>query len=286
MYVVATTLDSMPSSVAAAAVTGPIAATTVMRSKSAACSSPTSVAKRCDGGRAGEGDRVDLAVQQAPVELLHDGRAGGIRRRAVRDEIGDGRAAAGEILRDRVVQMIGPDDEHALIDQRSARRQRVADAFGAELRHHDVGLDAAADEPIGRGRTDGADANAAERAEVARTARQRGEEAGDGRRRFEDHPVIAVERRRRAIDGFGIVRRRQAERRRLDRFRAEALERIHQLARLIGRSRDDDALAEERALVEPAQVIAEAGDLADDQDRRFVVAVARGAIGELERACR
>ena len=42
----------------------------------------------------------------------------------------------------------------------------------------------------------------------------------------------------------------------------------NQLARLLAGPRDDDAAAEERAGVEPAQVLAEAGDRADDQQRR------------------
>ena len=194
-----------------------------------------------------------------------------IRRRAVRDEIGDGRAAAGEILRDRVVQVIGPDDEDALIDERSARRHRVADAFGAELRHHDVRLDAAGDraDPRSTGPT-------AQTPTPPNARRSRGPRASAARKRAtavadsKTTQSIAVERRRRAIDGFRILRRRQAERRRLDRFRAEVFQRVDQLARLIGRSRHDDAPAEERALVEPAQVLAQAGDLADDEERRLV----------------
>ena len=52
-----------------------------------------------------------------------------------------------------------------------------------------------------------------------------------------------------------------------DRLRAQLLEPLDELGRLLARARHDDALAEQRPLVEPAQVLAQPRDLADDDDR-------------------
>ena len=56
--------------------------------------------------------------------------------------------------------------------------------------------------------------------------------------------------------------------RREDDFGAERLERVHELAGLFARARHDDALAEQRTGVEPAQVLAKRGDRADHENRR------------------
>ena len=50
--------------------------------------------------------------------------------------------------------------------------------------------------------------------------------------------------------------------------RAERFEQIDELGRLLPRPRHEHALAEQRPRVEPAQVLAQRGDAADDQDRR------------------
>ena len=55
--------------------------------------------------------------------------------------------------------------------------------------------------------------------------------------------------------------------RRLDGLGAPLLEQVDQFAGLLPRPRDDHALAEQRPLVEPAQVIAQAGHLADHEHR-------------------
>ena len=70
-----------------------------------------------------------------------------------------------------------------------------------------------------------------------------------------------------AVERVGVLRRRDADRRRRDRLGAALLEHLDELAGLLARSRDDDAPAEERPIVEPAQVLAQPGDRADDQQR-------------------
>ena len=62
------------------------------------------------------------------------------------------------------------------------------------------------------------------------------------------------------------VDRLERDRRQLDHLGAELLEPGAQLARLLARARDDDAPAEQRALLEPAEV--ERGDRADDDRAR------------------
>ena len=93
-------------------------------------------------------------------------------------------------------------------------------------------------------------------------------------------------KRRRLVAGaaerVGILRRRDPDRRRRDRFGAALLEHLDELARLLARAGDDDPPAEERPLVEPAQVLAQPGDRADHEQRR---ARRRGRAKRCRRAC-
>ena len=74
-------------------------------------------------------------------------------------------------------------------------------------------------------------------------------------------------------NGAEILRRHDANHRRFNRLRAERAEAIHQLRRLLARARHEHAAAEERARVEPAQVLAEPDDVADDEHRRLAARV-------------
>jgi hypothetical protein len=63
-----------------------------------------------------------------------------------------------------------------------------------------------------------------------------------------------------------VVRRHDLDHRQLDRLGALRRERAGEVACLPARARDEDALAEQRPRVEPAQLVAEPRDFADDGD--------------------
>ena len=153
----------------------------------------------------------------------------------------------------------------------AGRLQRFDDRLGPELGRRQVDADAVSRDPRRGRRPDGADAHALQLAHVARRE-QPLHEVLDGVAAREHDPV----ERRRLVTGaaqrVGILGRRDPDRRRRNRFGAALLEHLDELARLLERPRDDDALAEERPLVEPAQVLAQPGDGADDQQRRHVLA--------------
>ena len=65
-----------------------------------------------------------------------------------------------------------------------------------------------------------------------------------------------------------IVGRDDVDERRFDGLGAVRFEQIDELARLLARTRHQHAAAEERPRVEPAQVIAQADDVADDEHGR------------------
>src|SRR5580704_6079520 len=102
---------------------------------------------------------------------------------------------------------------------------------------------------------------------MPRAAMERRKEARHAAGRLEDDPVEVVDGRRRAVDRLGILGRSVPERRGLNRERPEVLEALHQFLGLLLRSRDDDAPAEERPLIEPTQMVPQRRDLADDKDR-------------------
>ena len=78
----------------------------------------------------------------------------------------------------------------------------------------------------------------------------------------------------------GVLGRRNPNRRRRNRLGAPFLEHLDELARLLERPGDDDALAEERPFVEPAQMLAQPGDGADDEQRRLALAGAGADVAE------
>ena len=170
-----------------------------------------------------------------------------------------------------VALVIGPDDQHrAAVDGR-VLQQRAGDALHSQLRNYDVGFEAARCELFPRRRADRADGGPRQGARIARAAHQRIQEPRGRDRRFEHDPVEAIDRSRGAIDRFGIVGRRHAERGRQHCFGAEILERVRQFTRALGRSRQDDALAEQRPRVEPAQVIAQSRHFTHDEQRRVIL---------------
>ena len=59
------------------------------------------------------------------------------------------------------------------------------------------------------------------------------------------------------VERGGVGDRRDADGGAFDRLRAQLLEPLDQLHRLLARPRHDDALAEQRPRVEPAQVLAQ-----------------------------
>ena len=77
--------------------------------------------------------------------------------------------------------------------------------------------------------------------------------------------------RARVVERAVVFGRHDADHRRLDRFGAHRFEPIDELRRLLARARHEDALAEQRPRVEPAQVLAQRDDAADDEDRRAAV---------------
>ena len=123
VYVSGITVVLMPSSAAAAAVTGPMEATTVMLSRSAACSSPNNCANR----RTPVG-LVNVTASMAPssslpVEILRGRAVRGFRRRAIGDEVRHRRPRAGQVGREHIAQMVRPDEQHALPRDRPRWRQ-------------------------------------------------------------------------------------------------------------------------------------------------------------------
>ena len=85
---------------AASAVTGPIEATTVVRSRSAAGSAPSTLHEVAHRRRAGEGHHVDAPVEQHAVDV---GLAFALRLgddRAIRDDLGDLGALPAQLVGD------------------------------------------------------------------------------------------------------------------------------------------------------------------------------------------
>ena len=91
--------------------------------------------------------------------------------------------------------------------------------------------------------------------------------------------------RRRGVERAEILRRHDADHRGFDRIGAHRLEAHHEIARLLLGPRHEDALAEERPRVEPAQMIAQRHDAADDEHRRPAIVGSLHDLGDLlERA--
>ena len=148
-----------------------------------------------------------------------------------------------------------------------ARASASHDGLGAILVRRQIDLDAVPAQPLAR--WPGRPRRAARPSSVADVAD--GEQPLHERRRRALALVNTIQSKSPAsahAPSSGAVdrRRRDPDHRRLDRLGAALLEHVDQLARLLARPRDEDALAEERPRVEPAQVLAQPDHGADDQD--------------------
>ena len=230
-------------------------------------------------GRARERHRVDLAIEQhavdvrpaVPIDARRDGAIGG--------DVEHERAGLAQRVGEEIARDVRPRQQKAFALDAARRLERVDDGFGPELGRRQVDADPVACDARGGRRPDGADADALELAHVAR-GEQPLHEVLDPVAAREHDPV----ERRRVVAGaaerVGVFGRRDPDGRRRDGLGAAFFEHLDELARLLERSRDDDALAEERPFVEPAQVLSQSGDGADDEQRRHAVARAGADVAE------
>ena len=261
------TLVAMSSCCAASAVTGPIEATTVEPQEVDRLIEAEHGDEIPDRRGARERDRIDLAVEQHAVDVRLAVPIDPRRDRPVRGDVEHERARLAQLVGEQIARDVRPRQQEALALDVAGRLERLDDRLGPELGRRQVDADAVTRDARGRRRPDGADADALQLAHVAR-GEQPLHEVLDAVGAREDDPV---ERRRvvaGAVERVGVLGRRDADRRRRDRLGAALLEHLDELARLLARPGDDDALAEERPIVEPAQVLAQPGDGADDEQRR------------------
>ena len=157
--------------------------------------------------------------------------------------------------------------------------QRLHDRFGARLRRLEIDLESLPREALGRRRANRDELDALEIPDVAVARQQPPHEEVDAVRARENNPVVGAGFGDRLVERAVVVGRFHANHRRFDRLGAERFEQVDELARLLARSRDDDLLAEERPLVEPSQVLAQADHASDDENRRLRAQVLH--LGEL-----
>ena len=205
--------------------------------------------------------------------------------RAVGDDVGHVGAGVAQLLGEHARGRCRRAAAESACPRRSpVPLQRFGQRVGAELRRrrdrHGCRSAAAARRSTARRCTAGRPAGRARR----RAASSRCHEVVDRVGAREDDPVEVPASRARAVERRRILRRRDPDRRRRDRFGAALLEHVDQLACLLARSRDEDAPPEQRPVVEPAQMLAQPGHRADDQQRRPSIESAR--VGDAFRACR
>ena len=111
----------MPSCCAASAVTGPIDATTVVRSRSAACSSPKIFAKFWTVLALVNVIGVDLAVEQHPVDVLIAVALAAAEHRPVGRDLGDVGARVAQLVREHFARDVGARQQEARALQSSRR---------------------------------------------------------------------------------------------------------------------------------------------------------------------
>ena len=252
--------------------TGPIDATTVVRRRSAAGSCAQHLDEASHRRRARERHDVDAALQEHPVDVRLALVLGFRHDRAVGHRLGHLRAVLLQFLGDHFAPDVGARQEDLQATDVARLGQRLRQRFGAILGGHQIDLEPVAREPLGRRRPDRAHPDAAERPEVAPRRRQPLHERIDGVGAREHHPVEPVDRRARLVERSVVFRGKNADHRRLDGLRAERLEQVGELGGRFPRTGDENALAEQRPRVEPAQVLAQRGDPSDHQNGRTPIA--------------
>ena len=245
---------------------------------------PEQLAEAVGGAAGGEHDHVDGARVEAAQQL-----GAAVGRGGARLVDGDDvhlAALGAEPLGQHLAGDQGPGDEDAgaAPGERGAEvgvgEDGVGEALAAELGGDDVGADAAGEERRRRPGPDGGDARPPEGPGVAALGVELAEEVEDAVLAGEGDHVVAIERAGGGRDPRRIGRREEGDRRQLDGLGAAAAQELRGGGGLPGRPGDQDALAEERARVEPAQGAAERGHLADHDDGGAAEARRGGEAGD------
>ena len=145
---------------------------------------------------------------------------------------------------------------------------RAHDGLGAVLGRRQVDFEPVVPKPLGRRRAHHAQPGAGERAQVVRRSEQALHEDIHGVGARENDPVEGAGARAGIVERRIVVRRKNPNHRRLDRFGAHRLEQFHELARLLAWPRHQNALSEQRPRVEPPQVLSQRRDASHDENRR------------------
>ena len=176
--------------------------------------------------------------------------------------------------------------QHPAAAQVAALGERAHHRFRAVLRRRQVHLQAVSRQPLGGGRPHHAEPHPLERAQILGPASSRSMNASTALRAREDDPVELRHPRARVVERAIVVGRHDADHRRFDGVGAHRLERVDELARLFARPRHENAFAEQRTRVEPAQMLAQRRHAPDDQNRRPPIAPIawRAASSLLDRA--
>ena len=269
----------MPSCCAASAVTGPIDATTVVPQQVGGLLRAEDLStKFLTADALGERHGVDLPIEQHPVDVVVAVALRFARQRPVGDDLGDLGARLAQLLAEHARGRCRPAAAGSAgpcsgPDAAAARRRTASARYSGG---HQIDPEAVARAALAA--VDGPTAQSFTpfRSRTSPAASSRCHEVVDGVGAGEDDPVVRPGLRATPRSSAGrILGRRDPDRRRRDRLRAALLQHVDELAGLLARSRDDDAAAEQRPIVEPAQVLAQPDDRADDEQRRRMLVDAR-----------
>ena len=177
-----------------------------------------------------------------------------------------------QFFRDQVAADVGARDQHLAAAHLTGRTQRAHDRLRPVLGGRQIHLQSCARQPLGGRGPDDAEPDALERAQILGTGQQPIDERVDGVRAREDDPVELSRVRARLVERPVVVRGDDADHGGFDCVGAHGLQRVDEPARLLARTRHQDALAEQRPRVEPPEVLAQRGHAPDDENGRPSIA--------------
>ena len=210
----------------------------------------------------------------------------GLGDSAIRDGFIDDRPKAREFLREDLSSPLCTGEKKFKVLDAGLLLQRLDDRFGDVFLRLHVDLQSVAAHALSCGRSDGGDAGTADVPGITVDLEECVEKCVDAVWACEHDPVVNVGVGHKFVELPLVGRGFDTDGRQFKGVRAERAQTLHEFTCLLAGSRHRDSFSEKRKRLEPIELFAECGHLAENGDSRWLEAGFLGALSDVLKGAR